>query len=96
MIRQPQSPQLSYTFLGVSVNPPHLRTMICTHFLDSVFTLLKGVKPLPEQSEEKGLVSFSGRKADPRGYHRPLFLHVCHQRGYNFRQNIPQEMVAQC
>ena len=90
MIRQPQSPQLSHTFLGVNVNPSHLRTTICTHFLDSVFTLLKGVKPLPEQTEEKGLVSFSGRKAGHCSY-----MCVIKESGYNFRQNIPQEMVAQ-
>ena len=31
-----------------------------THSLDSVSTLQKGVKPLPEQSKEKGLVPKGG------------------------------------
>ena len=71
--------------------------MICRHSLDSVFTLQKGVKPLPEQSEEKVLAPFSGRKADSGGVtDHCSYMCVTKQSGYNFRQNIPQEMVAQC
>ena len=70
--------------------------MICTHFPDSVFILKKGVKLLPEQVRKNAWYPFRGEKQTQGGVtDHCSYMYITKESGYNFRQNIPQEMVAQ-
>ena len=48
--------------------------MACAHPLESVFSPEKGTKPLSEQSEERGLAPFSGKKQTQGGCAQTIVL----------------------